>query len=720
MNSGIIPTYEPGQEPRQWKPASETSTEISSDHHLQRHSTRDKSSAGYIENPAAIAEQHQHIKLFKHGTQLCSVLQSSDSRSLFSANSESMASSQIATAKLRREARAEHFRQHGKGPDLSKVHRFPIPAKSNSIYNRLAGCELTLYHPGRDSYRGVSSQIDEKVNLRVALAKDSLKVLAILRLTDAQQPSASRFYNIASLSWSISSRPESFVRCSVDKMKERKITSKGRWQYKPTYFFEVKSQGKLEQGYLDKTLSPGLDIDNCHLEKGFSLIRNIRDLALQSLTEQKNRGVETPSFWFSIHSLSPQTDDDDSLRQVSSPDSKFEFVSWNDAPQKLLEECLGRSLNAIQTTIEENTGPGITSETMNRYQEALKKAEQHGTVGIPILPALMARYSNATEPSPAHRSLQDQSEAPAKLSSSADAPRCYEEMPCSSVNPVSALKQIESVEEDYASNRPSEDESSIAGIPQDDTVESSTVTTFNTTVATPALHCPPDLGAACLSQPDPTIGFVAQRHDTEEIDDLDEFVSEVSNPKHGDDDKLVKSSKAGANDHEAEQSSDSGQSSDEHFKMDMTSAIARRIFAIRQRERNKAHRLRIFSGRESTKALPSAVLHPSHDSLKYRPIGRTPHGDGRDDAEESFPSNSELAKQDKTSGPDLKLVSALDDAVDYFNADIDRAIQQALVPDECEKDSESDTTKTGTIDSSRFSNIFSLTQRFGLSDGNAM
>ncbi|KAK6336082.1 hypothetical protein TWF696_001650 [Orbilia brochopaga] len=710
MNSGIMPIYEPGQEPRRWAPVYESSTSMeASSNFVQWHTARENSIAA----APMLAERPQGIGFLKYGSQFSSVaIRSSDSISLLSADTGSITSSkELSAAKLRRETRAEHFRKHGKGPDLNTIHQFPILEKKNSIYNRLAGCELTLYHPGRDSHRGVNSQVDGQVNLRVALAKDSLKVIAILRVTNEQQPSASQFYNVASLSWSISSRPESFIRCYVDKIEDRKLTAKGRWQYKPTYFFEVKNQGKLEQGYLDRSTPPGLDIDQSHLEKGFSLIRNIHDLALQSLTEQKHSGVETPGFWFSVHSLSPQTDDDDSLKQISSPTSKFEFISWDNIPRKLLEDCLSRSLNAIQKAVDKDIRSAITPEIINKYEEVLNSAEEQGTIGIPIFPSIIAKVLDARESSSVHKHQQDQVGVPTDLSNLeyANTPEnSYEGVSSSSAAlAMSNLKQRGPPKEDS-----NEGGTTMADISREHVAEILSKTIPDAQHTLQVTNCKTNIDATSLPQfdyqkgPPHRVLSLPERQYYKRVDSSDRIILEESVPESVNVSRQW-TPEAYANRHSADESSGF---LDEHFKMDMASANARRIFAIHQEERKKTHHLKILSGEISIKPRPLRELTSDKMSVEY-----CSNTQALADGSESPLSDEEHIEQDKPLGSSARSEFALTDVISYFHADIDKAIQLALVSSDDDVPDTNAKSRAGTIDSSRFSDFSDLKQNFGLS-----
>ncbi|KAJ6257430.1 hypothetical protein Dda_7214 [Drechslerella dactyloides] len=711
MNSGIMPTYMPGQEPKRWAPTSASSTDASSNYFGEWHSHRDAALTDDIKNSLTQSKRVHHIDLSTLGSRLSGVAaQDSDVMSLLSPATESITPSERPSeAKLRREARADHFRRYGKGPDLTKIYQFSVLGKNNKTYNRLAACDLTLYHPGRDSHRSVPSQQDRNINLRIALAKDCLKIIAILRITDSeQQPDASRFYNIASLSWPISSLPNSFVRCYVDKIMERKVTAKGRWQYKPTYFFEVRNQGKLEQGCLDTSSSQTLGINQSHLDCGFNLIRNIRDLASQSLNEQRQSGVETPGFWFSVHSLSLQTDDDDSLKQISNPNSKFEFISWEKVPQKLLEECLDRLLTGIQVKLDKEPQSIIAPETIEKYQEILQNAAQQGVIGIPIPPSVAAKFLNCPG---------------SGLSSQPTQTRLEDSGGSSGSQGTNAIENMYSgVMDADLKHRSTSRKNDIL-----DTVDESTPE-----IASNSQHASAELFAANISeprgavlagecQPSCAMGFTSpfdlqnghclsispgtKSYHVDEVGLQEKKTSTTLVVGH----ENNRMAEASTCDFIAEKATAAEPFGDGHFKMDMTTA--HRVFTAHQEERKKAHRMKILLNEIPIFQRPSKNPQSSQNITQYSPSDQT-----ADVGYENIAlSHEEYFQQSQPLGSPIRTELQFGDVFSYFKADIDKAMRLAFDSSDSSEDYEFDTkSRASGITSSRFSNVSSLRQSLGL------
>ncbi|KAF3940027.1 hypothetical protein ABW19_dt0206021 [Dactylella cylindrospora] len=261
-------------------------------------------------------------------------------------------------AKLRREATAAYFRKHARDPDLTKISRNAL--KDSKVYNRLPGCDISLLHPARNLRSDIPSEIDDNINLRVSIAQDNLKIVAILRQKDPKTDK-DRFYNLASLNWPITSLPNSRVRFFVDKLNRRMRTRKNKWQYVPTYFFEVRNQGKIERSYLDLRVHEG--ITNNQLQAGYKTIVKLRDMILQAIHVQKTHNPgSSPAIWFAVHSLSPQTDEDDALKQICGKGSKFQHVTWDAVPEVLLGGALRVTMKNLQRDITGSGGGDIGVE----------------------------------------------------------------------------------------------------------------------------------------------------------------------------------------------------------------------------------------------------------------------------------------------------------------------------------------------------------------------
>ncbi|EPS38607.1 hypothetical protein H072_7617 [Dactylellina haptotyla CBS 200.50] len=380
-NSGVDPTYAPGEEPKRWLP--KLDTPLSDISYLDPRLPRKNKGKGYHLMLSASSEylgsgdcSESEIQLAEHaeGCRLAST--SIDGKKAKAAT----APTQPSAAKLRREAKSQYYRSIGTGPDLEKVRQ--VELKNTRVYNRLARCDISIYHPGRNCKRDVSSKIADGINIRIAVSRDNLKILAVLHAEDPLTGNTG-FYNLASLNWHISSRSESFIHCYIDKMEERHLTKTGCWQFKPTYFFEVKNQGKLEYAHSGQTTS--VPVSPYQVRKGQELITTTRNLIFQCLNEQKQGGVSDPVAWFAVHSLSPQTDGDDALAQISSQDSKFRFTSWNAVPMPLLQDKLSRTLRNLEQTVSGKPVSSISQAvTMKLYHKALLEAKAHGTVGIPL------------------------------------------------------------------------------------------------------------------------------------------------------------------------------------------------------------------------------------------------------------------------------------------------------------------------------------------------
>ncbi|KAF3935082.1 hypothetical protein ABW20_dc0110449 [Dactylellina cionopaga] len=383
MNSGIAPIYEPGKEPRKWQPKLEDYSSTISSYTKpykvlkgkgRRHEMIDSTAyPNYLQSENAdgakpLAKLNQHMAVTKHPA----TLKTPQAQKLATGTNTSV-------AKLKREAKAEHYRSIGKGPDLSKTRR--VELKNTKTYNRLAGCDLTLYHSGRNTKRNIPSKLASGINLRIAVSQDNLKILAVLHVEDPLTGAAG-FYNLASLNWHISSLPGSFVRCFIDKMEDRHMAKTGHWQYKPTYFFEVKNQGQLEHGFISRNNTA--PVNQAQVEQGQRFLTNIRDLILQSLYEQKKNGVSSPAAWLAVHSLSPQTDGDDALTQISAQGSRFQFTSWDAVPEMLLQDKLIRSLKTLEEAATGKPVSMISPDTMQIYHEVLQNAKADGTIGIPL------------------------------------------------------------------------------------------------------------------------------------------------------------------------------------------------------------------------------------------------------------------------------------------------------------------------------------------------
>ncbi|KAK6538464.1 hypothetical protein TWF694_010047 [Orbilia ellipsospora] len=391
-NSGVNPIYEPGEEPKRWQPETPIvplndkfptgsrfpKKKLSRNYDLML----SVSSSAYLNSESdSDGKSSPDREFIIHD----SVRTTAPDMKKKKNQSSGAVSSQATAAKLKREERAEYYRSIGTGPDLSKTKQTEM--KNTKVYNRLAGCDVTIYHPGRKAKKEFTSTVSEGLNLRIAISQHNLKILAVLHSEDGLT-GATGFYNLASLNWHISSLPESSIRCYIDKMEDRHLAKTGRWQFKPTYFFEVKNQGKLEYGYSGQAKSAA--ITQAQVEEGQKCITEIRNSILNCLTQQKRTGFPQPVAWLAIHSLSPQTDGDDALTQIAATGTKFQFTSWNAVPMLLLQEKLMRSLKTLQDPAHEKKGckhsdsEMISTETKEQYQKALDDAKAQATIGIPL------------------------------------------------------------------------------------------------------------------------------------------------------------------------------------------------------------------------------------------------------------------------------------------------------------------------------------------------
>ncbi|KAF3902727.1 hypothetical protein AA313_de0202581 [Arthrobotrys entomopaga] len=389
-SSAVSPVYEPGKEPKRWQPDSpivhlndkpftgsrfprknigrgyDLMLSVSSSAYLNPESGKDDKSS-----PDREFIIHDGIKASAHNSK--------------KNRGPSATSSQTSAAKLKREEKAKYYRSIGTGPDLNKAKQTEL--KNTKLYNRLAGCDVTIYHPGRKAKKEFASTVGDGINLRIAISQHNLKLLAVLHSEDGLT-GAPGFYNLASLNWHISSLPDSFIRCCIDKMEERHLAKTGRWQFKPTYFFEVKNQGKLEYGYSGQAKSAA--VTQAQIEEGQKCITDIRTSIYNCLDQQRSRGFPQPVAWLAIHSLSPQTDGDDALMQLTANGTKFQFTSWNAVPMMLLQEKLLRTLKALEDPGYAKNGrkhaefDTISLETKERYQKVLDDAKAQATIGIPL------------------------------------------------------------------------------------------------------------------------------------------------------------------------------------------------------------------------------------------------------------------------------------------------------------------------------------------------